>query len=127
VSVCVAAGLARGDGVEFAKGPVSTLLAGGGDCEDQTLLLCSMLETVGVKTYIVFSADHVFGLVRFSEGDSLLEASPYVYVDGAPCHALDPSDPNAAIGDSSVKVADVEKIFDVRRRAPVKYTVDPDA
>ena len=116
-----------GDGVEFAKDPVSTLLAGGGDCEDQTLLLCSMLETVGVKTYIVFTDDHVFGLVRFSERYTLPDVPPYVYVDGAACYALDPSDPGALIGESAVKPADIGRVFDVRRRAPVKYTLEPEA
>lgn len=114
-----------GDGVEFAKDPVSTLIAGGGDCEDQTLLLCSLLETVGVKTYIAFTSDHVFALVQFSGKDRVAGVSPYLHVDGMPCHALDPSEPGASIGDCSVAPHTVKRVFDVRRKAPVEFSAAP--
>ena len=112
-----------GDGVEFAKDPVSTLIAGGGDCEDQTLLLCSMLETVGVKTYIAFTDDHVFALVRFSQSDPVPGVAPYLFVAGIPCYALDAADPGASIGDCVSRPYAVERVFDVRRRAPVEFSV----
>lgn len=114
-----------GDGVEFAKDPVSTLVAGGGDCEDQTLLLCSMLETVGVKTYIAFTDDHVFALAQFAKADQLPGVPPYLYIDGQPCHALDPSDPGAVIGSCSVVSAAVKRVFDVRRKAPINFSMVP--
>ncbi len=111
------------DGAEYAKDPISTLIAGGGDCEDQTLLLCSMLESVGVKTYIVFTDDHVFALVRFSQGTRLSGIAPYLFVDGAPCYALDASDPGASIGGCMSAPLDVRRVFDVRRKAPVGFFV----
>jgi hypothetical protein len=114
-----------GDGIEFPRDPVGTLLAGGGDCEDQTLLLCSMLETVGVKTYMVFSEDHVFALVHFSAGQPLPGIAPYLYVDGWPCYALDPSEPEASIGDWSAPPRTARRIFDVRRKAPVSFSLTP--
>lgn len=114
-----------GDGMEFAKDPISTLLGGGGDCEDQTLLLCSMLETVGVKTYIAFTDVHVFALVQFSQGYHVPGVAPYLFVDGMACHALDASDPGASIGDCAVAPHTVKRIFDVRRRAPVTFSVTP--
>jgi hypothetical protein len=112
-----------GDGMEYAKDPVNTLIAGGGDCEDQTLLLCSMLETVGVKTYIAFTDEHVFALVRFSQGYAVPGVPPYLFIDGVPCHALDPSDPGASIGDCGVAPYAVKHVFDVRRKAPVTFSV----
>ena len=114
-----------GDGIEFAKDPVSTLIAGGGDCEDQTLLLCSMLETVGVKTYIAFTDEHVFALVRFSQGYQVPDVAPYLFIDGMACHALDAADPGASIGDCAVPPHTVKRIFDVRRRAPVAFSISP--
>jgi len=109
------------DGVEYAKDPMNTLISGGGDCEDQTLLLCSMLESVGVKTYIVFSDVHVFALVRFSHDYPELTVAPHVYVDGEPCYALDAADPGATIGRSAATPCQVNRVFDVRDKTPVQF------
>ncbi len=109
------------DGVEYAKDPINTLISGGGDCEDQTLLLCTMLESVGVKTYIVFSDTHVFALVRFSHNYPELTVAPHVYVDGSPCYALDAADPGATIGRSASPPSQVKRVFDVREKAPVHF------
>lgn len=111
------------DGIEHARNPITTLLAGGGDCEDQTLLLCSMLESVGVTTYIAFTDDHVFALVRFSHDYPDLAVAPYVFVGDAPCYALDAADPGATIGGSSAPPSRIKRVFDVRRHTPVAFTV----
>ncbi len=111
-----------GDGVEHAKDPITTLIAGGGDCEDQTLLLCSMLESVGVKTYIAFTDDHVFALVRFRNRPAGLDVEPHLYIDETPCYALDASDPGATIGRSAALPGRVKRVFDVREKAPVFFT-----
>jgi len=112
-----------GDGVEYAKDPINTLLAGGGDCEDQTLLLCSMLETVGVKTYIAFTDEHVLALMRFSQEMSGFDGLTYLEIDGAPCYLLDPSDPDATFGVASVNAAQIRRVFDVRRKIPVHFDI----
>ena len=113
-----------GDGLEYTKDPVTTLIAGGGDCEDQTLLLCSMLESVGVKTYIAFTDDHVFALVRFSRKLPSLDAKPHLWVDGWPCYALDPADPGATIGRCASTPQQVKRVFDVRRKSPVGFALE---
>ena len=110
------------DGFEHAKTPITTLIAGGGDCEDQTLLLCSLLESVGVKTYVAFTDDHVFALVRFSKDYSGL-APAHAYIDNVPCYALDPADRGAFVGRSGAPPEQIKRIFDVRRRMPVKFTI----
>lgn len=110
------------DGFEYAKKPINTLISGGGDCEDQTLLLCSMLESVGVRTYIAFTDEHVFALVSFSANTPGL-APAHVYIDGTPCFALDPADPDAFIGRCAAMPQQIKRIFDVRRRMPVKFDV----
>ncbi|MEE9368806.1 MAG: transglutaminase-like domain-containing protein [Pontiella sp.] len=108
------------DGFEYAKNPITTLIAGGGDCEDQALVLCSLLESVGVKTYIAFTDDHVFALVRFSSKYENL-APAHIYIDNIPCYALDPADPGAFIGRSTAKPEQIKRVFDVRRRIPVQF------
>lgn len=114
-----------GDGVEYAKDPIATLIAGGGDCEDQTLLLCSMLESVGVKTYIAFTDEHVFALVGFNGEDRIQGADPHVYIDGRPCYALDAADPGAWIGRCASTPSEIKRIFDVRGRFSVGFVITP--
>ncbi len=111
------------DGMEFVKDPLTTLEAGGGDCEDQTLLLCSMLESVGVKTYIAFTDDHVFALARFHKKNRGLDAKPFLFIDGFPCYALDAADPGADIGRCAAIPLEVKRVFDVRRKAPVRFSL----
>jgi hypothetical protein len=113
------------DGFEHAKDPITTLIAGAGDCEDQTLLLCSLLESVGVKTLIAFTDDHVFTLICFSKEYPTLDAEPYVYVEGKPCYVLDPSDPGAKIGQSTAPPEKLSRVFDVRGKMPVAFTLEP--
>ncbi len=113
------------DDVEFAKDPISTLIAGGGDCEDQTLVLCSLMESVGLKTYIAFTDDHVFALVRFSKHYPELTVDPFVYIDGAPCYALDAADPGARIGYSSANRLRIQRVFDVRHKSLAKFELYP--
>jgi hypothetical protein len=112
------------DGVEFSKDPITTLIAGGGDCEDQTLLLCSMLESVGVKTYIAFTDDHVFALVRFDRNAPIPSVEPHVFIDGEPCYALDAADPGAKIGGCVSRPEAVKRVFDVRRKAPMQFSIE---
>ena len=113
------------DNLEYAKDPITTLIAGAGDCEDQTLLLCSLLESVGVKTRIAFTDSHVFALVSFSQKYPAIDAKPYLYVEGEPCYALDPSDAGAKIGESSASPKTIKRVFDVRGRKPVVFTLEP--
>ncbi|VGO20150.1 DUF998 domain-containing protein [Pontiella sulfatireligans] len=113
------------DGFEHAKDPINTLIAGGGDCEDQTLVLCSLLESVGVKTYIAFTDEHVFALVRFSGDYPKLPATPHVFIDGRPCYALDPADPGAVIGFSSAAPEQIKRVFDVRRKSIERFSLQP--
>lgn len=111
------------DGLEYAKDPIDTLIAGAGDCEDQALLLCSLLESVGIKTYMAFTDEHVFILARFDKQYPELTAAPYVYIEDEPCYALDPSDPGAIVGYSSAKPSSIKRIFDVRKKVLVRFSL----
>ncbi len=50
-------------GVEFIQSPQETIQIGGGDCEDLSILFNSLLENVGIKTYLVLSETHAYSLV----------------------------------------------------------------
>jgi len=47
---------------EYIQTPYQTLEIGGGDCEDLTVLLNSLLENIGIKTYLVLTEDHAYSL-----------------------------------------------------------------
>jgi hypothetical protein len=111
------------DGLEYAKDPIHTLIAGGGDCEDQTLVLCSLLESVGVKTYIAFTDEHVFALARFDTDYPELAGKAHVYIDDRPCYALDAADPGAKIGDTSATAPGITRVFDVRSKSLVQFSL----
>jgi hypothetical protein len=116
------------DGIEFAKDPATTLIAGGGDCEDQALLLCSMLESVGVKTYIALTDTHVFVLVPFG-GDHYPELQgirPHVFVDGVPCYSLEATDSDARVGGGFTEPEQITRVLDVRKKTVVSFSLQPD-
>jgi hypothetical protein len=112
-----------GDGFEHAKAPINTLISGGGDCEDQAVLLCSLLESVGVKTYLGFTSDHVFALVSFPYIYKELAGVPYILVNGRRSYILDAADPNAKIGYGAANPTQIEHIFDVRTKAMAKFSI----
>lgn len=54
-------------GGDYIKTPIETLKSKSGDCEDQTILLLSLLESIGKKTYMVFAYRHAYGLICFQK------------------------------------------------------------
>lgn len=49
-------------GGEYIQPPYDTIAIGGGDCEDLSILLCSLLENIGIRTYMVLTPDHAYCL-----------------------------------------------------------------
>ncbi len=47
---------------ELIQSPSETIYIKGGDCEDLTILLISLLENIGIKTYFVMTEDHAYAL-----------------------------------------------------------------
>ncbi len=47
---------------EFIQSPSETMKVKGGDCEDLTILLSSLLENLGIKTYLVLTETHAYSL-----------------------------------------------------------------
>ena len=45
---------------EFIQMPQATIVNGGGDCDDGSVLLASMLESIGIKTEFVYKPNHVY-------------------------------------------------------------------
>ncbi len=47
---------------DFIQSPFTTMRMGGGDCEDLSILLVSLLENIGIRTYLVLIPGHMFAL-----------------------------------------------------------------
>lgn len=56
----------RGGG-DYVKPPLETFESRAGDCEDKTILLVSLLESVGIRTLMAFPSRHSFALVCFEQ------------------------------------------------------------
>jgi hypothetical protein len=63
------------EGVEVISSPKETIQRNGGDCEDLSILLCSLLENLGIKTYLVLTDTHAYCLAYDVNISNLL---PYV-------------------------------------------------
>jgi len=58
---------------EFIQSPYDTMDVQGGDCEDLTILLMSLLENLGIKTYFVITDDHAYCLAYDVDTENLLQ------------------------------------------------------
>jgi hypothetical protein len=56
---------------ESVQSPFETLDLEGGDCEDLAILACSLLENIGIKTYLVLTENHAYALVSGINSDNL--------------------------------------------------------
>ncbi len=56
---------------ESIQSPFETLDFKGGDCEDLAILACSLLENIGIRTYLVLTENHAYALVSGIKSDNL--------------------------------------------------------
>ncbi len=56
---------------ELIQSPYETMEVKGGDCEDLTILLNSLLENLGIKTYLVLTENHAYSLACGINVDNL--------------------------------------------------------
>ena len=72
--------------IDFLQFPYQTLMYKGGDCDDLSILFCSLFETVGIDTAFITIPGHIFmafdtGLT-YEEGlENLKTLSNYIVVD----------------------------------------------
>lgn len=74
------------DGIDFLQFPYQTLVYHGGDCDDLSILNCSLLEAIGIDTAFITIPGHIF--IAFDSGLTV-ESDPskanndhYIAVDG---------------------------------------------
>jgi hypothetical protein len=59
------------EGTDYIQSPFETLDLKGGDCEDLAILACSLLENMGIRTYLVLTESHAYALVSGIDPDNL--------------------------------------------------------
>lgn len=63
--------------IDFLQYPYQTLMYRGGDCDDLSILFCSLLEAIGIETAFVTIPGHIF--MAFSSGMTETEARVNFY------------------------------------------------
>jgi hypothetical protein len=134
---------------ESVLSPFETLDFGGGDCEDLAILACSLLENIGIETYLVLTEDHAYALVSGIDSDNLWEyinksleeqyieehsvvssvdetlqlsaGAAYYYGGDGTTFPIDA----ATVGDSVVKIAGLEIDYSISSSEPVNIYVLP--
>ena len=101
---------------DYIKSPKQTLEALSGDCEDQTILLISFLESLGINSYMVFTKDHIYPLVCFKKA---LKGKKYMKIENQFCYHLEPTAKGSTIGYHH-KARDIKAIYNSRTKKPVK-------
>jgi hypothetical protein len=134
---------------EFIQSPFVTWDLKAGDCEDLAILACSLLENIGIRTYLVLTEDHAYALVSGINPDNLWEyihesleeqfvedhnmvssiaqafqlESGYVYYYGGDGRVF-PIEA-ATFGDSVVKIESLEIDYSVLTSEPVNIYMLP--
>ena len=61
--------------IDFLQFPYQTLMYRGGDCDDLSILVCSLLESIGINTAFITIPGHIY--MAFDSGLTLNEAQNY--------------------------------------------------
>ncbi|MBD3208863.1 transglutaminase domain-containing protein [Candidatus Woesearchaeota archaeon] len=94
-------------GSEYIQSPFQTMEVGGGDCEDFTILINSLMENVGIETKLVLTEDHAYSLVCDLDvelvnqyvADKLIGTTWDEYYDGIQYYIFD--EMNCIVGDGA--------------------------
>ncbi len=88
---------------EYVKSAEESLASGGGDCDDASVLLASLLEAVGIDTRFVFIPKHVYVEAYIPEARKKYQKGGMV--------SLDPTCKNCEFGEIPYSVSAQEKRY----------------
>lgn len=91
---------------EYVKTPIESLNNLGGDCDDASVLLSSLLGSIGVRTRLVFVPSHVYVEAHIEEASSRYKA-----YKGEDWIALDPTCKNCEFGKVNIKYLKTQKAY----------------
>lgn len=91
---------------EYVKTPIESLNNLGGDCDDASVLLASLLGSIGIKTRLVFIPRHVYVEAYLPEAS--IKYKSYKKQDWV---AMDPTCKNCEFGEIPLSDINAEKIY----------------
>ena len=70
--------------VEYVKTARETIISKGGDCDDLSVLLVNLLESIGIETEFVFVPQHVFVKIKLADAlNKYKDDEAWIYLDPA--------------------------------------------
>lgn len=69
------------DAYEYVKTATGSLTAGGGDCDDASILLANLLGAVGIKPRLVFIPGHVYVQIYLPEAKDRYKTDGWIELD----------------------------------------------
>jgi len=93
--------------VEHVQSIADTLTVKAGDCEDFTILLSSYLETIGIKTILLLTNNHIYTLACGLDKDAVSSLTPlgrpffWYDIQGERCFVTDPTIEDSYMGYSA--------------------------
>ena len=112
---------------DYIKPPMQTIGSRAGDCDDTSVLLASLLESVGFRTYLIFTPGHVLVLVALEPGtphDRL--GRPYGFIHGRPVFALESTRTGPELGAPPELVHAKPEEIDIRESVTARVArLDP--
>ena len=67
--------------IEYVEDPKEFLAIGGGDCESGSILLASMMESIGIDTQLVLIKGHAYARIYLPESKKGYQRDGWVYLD----------------------------------------------
>ncbi len=66
---------------EYIEPPIEVFASGGGDCESGSILLASLLESIGVNAQLVFTTNHAYVRIKLDEAQNKYKQDGWIYLD----------------------------------------------
>lgn len=109
------------------KSPKQTIKDGGGDCKDLSILNNSLLENIGINTKLIFTKNHMYGLVcgmnlekiKKEINTSIKELYWSYTINGETCISADPT--TGYLGDINKNSSETRAIVDLLTKEMILF------
>ncbi len=68
-------------GKEYIEDPKEFLIVGGGDCESGSIVIASLMESIGINTQLVMIRGHVYNRIKLPSALRRYQQDGWIYLD----------------------------------------------
>ncbi|MEW5832898.1 MAG: transglutaminase domain-containing protein [Campylobacterota bacterium] len=105
---------------EINKRPTEVIKYGG-DCDEKSQLMASMLKAINVKSVLIYTNDHAFIAVEMENEKNLMKPYAKLEIEGKNYYYAETTDKNAYIGAfNNIDPKDFIAIYDVENEYKIK-------